>query len=82
MSYYGLYSSVSSFVKFGGQMTKNVYDVRKVFLAMNQCVYAYFVKFYMIVLDEIIIVDPKLVYEHVFCWKISVKHPERPSKGP
>ena len=69
MSYYGLYRSVSSFVKFGGQTSKNVYDVRKVFLAMNLCVYAYFVKFYMIVLDEIIIVDPKLVYEHVFVGK-------------
>ena len=30
--------SVSGFVKFGGQISKNVHDVRKMFLEMTLCV--------------------------------------------
>ena len=60
--------SVSSFVKFGGKMSKNVHDVRKVRLETTFCVYACFVKFYVFVLDEIHVRHSKLVYEYLG-WK-------------
>ena len=57
---------VSSFLKFGGQTFKNVHDVRKVFLEITLCVYAYFVEFYVIILEETHVVGPKIVYKYIW----------------
>ena len=57
--------SMSCFVKFGGQTSNNVQYVRKVYLEINLCVNASFVYFYIFFFDEIDVVGPKLVYEHV-----------------
>lgn len=59
-------ASVSSFVNFGGQKSKNVHDFQKTCPEMTLCVYACFVEFYVFVLDEMDVVGPKLVYEHVW----------------
>ena len=45
--------SVSSFVKFGGQTSKNVHDVRKVCLEKTLCVLACFIEFYVFVSEKI-----------------------------
>ena len=74
--------SVSIFVEFGGQMSKNVHDVWKCFLEMTLCVSACFVEFYVFVIDEINLRGYKLVYYHVFYWKRLGKHPQGQSKGP
>ena len=57
--------SVSSLVKFGGQTSKNVRDVRKVCLEMTLCVLSCFFEFYMFVLGEIDVVGYKLIYKHI-----------------
>ena len=54
--------SVSGFVKFWGQTSQNVYDVRKVCLETTLCVYVYFVEFYVFILVEIHVRGPKIVY--------------------
>ena len=58
--------NVSSYVKFGGQTSKNVHDVQKVCLEKTLCVYAFFVEFYVFVLEEIHVRGTKLLYEHVW----------------
>ena len=62
--------SVSSFVKFGGETSKNVHDVWKVFFEMTFCVVACFIAFYVFVLDKIHVRGPKLVYKHVLVGNI------------
>ena len=57
--------SLSSFMKFGGQTSKNVHDVRNVCLEMTLYVLACFIGFYVFVLDEIHARGPKLVYENI-----------------
>ena len=52
--------SVSSFVKFGGQTSENVHDVRKVCHETTLRVYVCSLKFYVFVLDENV-VGPKLI---------------------
>ena len=56
-----LIGSVSSFVKFGRQMSKNIHDVRKVCLEPTLGVYACFVKFYLFVLNKIDVLDLKII---------------------
>ena len=51
-----------SFMKSGGQTSKNVHDVQKVCLEKNLCVLSCFVEFYEFVFDEINIGVPKLLY--------------------
>ena len=58
--------SVTSFVKFRGQMSKNIHDVRKAYLGTTLVVYACFIKFYVFILDSIDVVGTKLVYEHIW----------------
>ena len=58
--------SVSSLLKFGSQTSKSVQDIRKVCFEMTLCVLAYFVEFYVFVLDEIDMGGPKIVFDH-FC---------------
>ena len=53
--------SVSSFMKFGGQTSKNVHDVQKVCLETTLCVYACFFKFYVFFLNEIHVGGPKIL---------------------
>ena len=53
--------SVWCFVKFGGQTCKTVHYVRKVCLETTLCVYACFVEFYVFILDETLVIVPKLV---------------------
>ena len=55
-----------SFIKFGGQKSKNVNDVRKICLEMALCVLKCFVVFHMFVLDEIDMRDPNLVYKYIW----------------
>lgn len=74
--------SVSSFLKFGGQTSKNVHDVRKVCLETTLRVYLCFIEFYMFVLDETHVVCPKLVYEHIWVGKVWVRLHIGPTRGP
>ena len=53
--------SMFSFMKFGGQTSKNVHDIRKVYLEMTLCVLACFAKFYVFYLDEIDVGGPNIV---------------------
>ena len=48
----------------------NVHDVSKVCLETTLCVYACFGEFYVFVLDEIYLVGPKHVYEHIWVGNI------------
>ena len=52
-------------MKFGGQSSKNVYDIRKVCLEMCLCALVCFIEFYVLVFDEIDVIYPKVVYEHI-----------------
>ena len=52
-------------MKFGGQTSKNVHDVRKVCLETTLCVLACFVEFYVFVLNEIPVRGHKIVYKHI-----------------
>lgn len=70
--------SVASFIKFRGQISRNVYDVRKVFHEMTLCVSACFFEFYVLVLKEIVMRAPKLVYNHTRM----VNNQGRQTKGP
>ena len=56
--------SVLSFMKFAGQTSKNIHDIRKVCLQTTLCVLSYFINFYFF-LDEIDMGGPKLEYEHI-----------------
>ena len=53
--------SVLCFVKFRGQTSNNVHDVRMVCFEMTLCVYVCFVEFYVFVLDKTHVVGPKHV---------------------
>ena len=57
---------MSILVKLRGQTSKNVHDIRKVCLETTLCVYACFIEFYVFVLDEIDMVGPKILYEHIW----------------
>ena len=59
-----------NFVKFEGRTSKNVHDVREVWLETTLCVYVCFVEFYVFISDEIYVRGPKLVYEHVLYGKV------------
>ena len=54
-----------SLVKFGGQTSKNVRDVRKVCLETCLCALVCFVKFYVIVLDKIDVRDSLYMYDYI-----------------
>ena len=73
---------MSSFVKFGGQTSKNVHDVQKVCLDMTLCVYTCFVEFYVFVMDKTHVVGPKLVYDHIWVVNVQVRLHIVPTKGP
>ena len=53
-------------MKFGGQTSNNVHDVRKVYLEKTLCVSACVIKFYVFVFDEIYVKCTKIVYNHVW----------------
>ena len=57
--------SLSSFVMFGGQTSKNVHDFQKYSLETTFYVYVCLVEFYVFVLYEIHERVPKIMYEHV-----------------
>ena len=61
MSYMVFIGSVLCFLKFIGQTSKNVHDVRKICLETILCVYVCFIKFNVFVLDEIGVAGLKLV---------------------
>ena len=69
--------SVSILMKFEGQMSKNIHDVRKVYLEMTLRVMACFVAFYVFILDEIYLGGPKIFCQINFGWK----NPQGPSMG-
>ena len=48
-------------MKFGGQTSKNVHDVRQVFLETTLCAFASFVEFYVLFLDKIDVRGPKII---------------------
>ena len=54
--------SVSGFVTFGGQTSKNINDVRKVCLETTLYVLACFVDFYVFIFYEIDVGGPKIIY--------------------
>ena len=74
--------SVSSFMKFGGQTSKNVHDVRNDCLETTLCVYVCFVNFYVFVLDQNHVVGPKLVYKHIWVGNLRIGLHIGPRKGP
>ena len=78
--------SVSSFLKFGGQKFKNVYDIRNACLETTLCMYACFVKFYVFALDEVHVRDTKIVYKYILVgnlWEnIPKDHPRVLEEGP
>ena len=63
MSYYNVSGSASCFVKFGGQMSRNVHDIWKVCFETTFYVYACFIEIYVFILDEIYVGCPSLVYK-------------------
>ena len=69
-------------MKFGGQMSKNVHDVRKVCLQTTLCVWACFIEFYVFVLDEIHVRGPKLIYEHIWVGNVWAQLHVGPIRGP
>ena len=73
--------SRSSFVKFGGQTSKNVHDVRNACLKMTLCDYVCFVEFYEFFLDEIDVTGPKIVYNHLSIGNVWVRLHVRPTRG-
>lgn len=52
-------------MKIGGQISKNVNDVQKVFLKMNFCALLCFIEFYVFVWDTIYVNGFKIKYEHI-----------------
>ena len=60
-------------MKFGGQTSKNVYDVRKNCLEMTLCVLVSFVEFYVFIFDEIDVRGPTNVFKHISVGKVWVK---------
>ena len=73
--------SVSSFLKFGGQTSKNVHGVRKVCLETSLRVYVCFVEFCVFVLDETHVVG-SYSYASIFGLKRAGTTPHRTHKGP
>ena len=59
--------SVSSFVKFGGQTSKNI---RNVCLEMTFCVLTCFTEFYLFFMDKVNVGGPKIVYKYILLGKI------------
>ena len=71
---------------FGGQTSKNVHNIRKVYLETTLCVLECFIDFYMCDLYKIDLGGHKLIYEH-FCVgniraNISNDHPWVLEEGP
>ena len=62
-------------MKFGGQTSNNVHDVRKVCLETSLYVLVYFIEFYVFFLDEINVRGPKLV-KNIFGLETSGKTPK------
>ena len=73
---------VLSFMKFEGQTSKNVHDVRKVCIKITMCVDVWFVDFYVFIADEILLKGPKLVYEYVWVWNFPKDNPTFLKKWP
>ena len=68
--------SLSSFMEFEGQTSKNVHNIRKDCLETTLCVLTCFVECYMFILDEIYVRGPKIVYKHIRVEKVGVKLPK------
>ena len=68
--------SVSCFVKFVGQTSKNVHDVRNVSLETTLCVLACFVDLYVYVLDEFHVGGSKIVQKHIWNGYIQTNIPK------
>lgn len=73
--------SVSCFMKFEGQTSKNVHDVRKVCLKTTLCFLARFVKFYGFVFMKLIW-EVLNSYTNISSCKCLGKSPQEPSNGP
>lgn len=69
-------------MKFGGQTSKNIHDVRKVCLETSFCVLVCFIEFYEFIIDEIYVIGPKHVYEHIRVGSIQSKSPKDKLRGP
>ena len=52
-------------MRFGGQTSKHVHDVRKVCLEVTLCVIECFIECYLFVYDEIDVRGIKIVYTHI-----------------
>ena len=59
-------------MNFGGQTSKNVLDVQKVYLETILHVYVCFVEFYVFVFDETHVVGPKIAREHILIGNVGV----------
>ena len=62
-------------MKFGGETSKNIHDVRRVCLETFLCDLVCFIKLYVFVLDEINVRGPKLV-KNIFGLETSGKTPK------
>ena len=65
-----MYMQCLKFVKFGGQMSKNVRDVRMVCPETTLCVYVCFVNFFVLFLYEIHVRGVKLIENHNWVGKV------------
>ena len=70
MSYYSIYRQC---VKLRKVLRSNVHDVRKICLEMTLCVQAYFIEFYVFVLNEIHVIGAKLIQDHVWVGNVQEK---------
>ena len=69
-------------MKFGGQTSKNVYDVRKVCLETTLRVYVCFIVFDVFVLHETHVLGLKHVYDNIWVGNVHVRIHIGPTRGP
>ena len=62
-------------MKFGGETSKKVHNVQKVFIKTTLYVLLYIVEFFVFVLDEIDVQSLKLAYKHIRVGNVQSKVP-------
>lgn len=65
MTNYSFVLCLLSFMRFGGQLNKNVYDVGKVIFEVTFCFLACPIKFYVFIFGTTDMRGPKLIYVHI-----------------
>ena len=60
---------------FVGQTSKNVHDVRKSCLGTTLCILAFSLNFTLLILDEIYLEGPKLLYNNIWVGNVQANIP-------